>query len=154
VQELLEVVLGRCGLGRVALGVRRIALYHREEVVIAAALVILLLLFEERGRPFVVVHDLLPLALKGVKRRGDRFLAVGVVAHNVEELAGHARHVAPESMDKGHARRAIMERRDGIVVGRIGELGAALGEALYVLAEALPRLLLAVVQLPRLVGCM
>jgi hypothetical protein len=35
---------------------------------------------------------------------------------------------------------------------RAGELGAALGEALYVLAETLPRLLLAVAQLPLLAG--
>jgi hypothetical protein len=35
-----------------------------------------------------VVHDLLPLALRGVERRGDRFLAIGVVARGVKELAG------------------------------------------------------------------
>jgi hypothetical protein len=68
------VVLGRCGLGRVALGARRLSLYHRDEIVVTATLVILLLL-EARGRPFAVVHDLLPLALKDVERRGDHFLA-------------------------------------------------------------------------------
>jgi hypothetical protein len=73
-----------------------------------------------------------------------------VVARNVEELASRARHAAPESMDEGHARRAVLECRDGVIVGRTGELGAALGEAPYVLAEALPRLLLAVPERPLL----
>jgi hypothetical protein len=57
---------------------RRLALYRRNEIVVTVALVVLLLLLKARGRPFVVVHDLLPLALKGVERRGDRFLAIGV----------------------------------------------------------------------------
>jgi hypothetical protein len=61
-----------------------------------------------------------------------------VVSRDVEELVGHVRHVAPESMDEGRAGHAVLERRDGVVVGRTGELGAALGEAPYVLAEALP----------------
>jgi hypothetical protein len=33
-----------------------------------------------------MVHDLFPLALRGVERRGDRFLTVSVVARDVEEL--------------------------------------------------------------------
>jgi hypothetical protein len=32
-----------------------------------------------------------------------------VVARDVEELAGHARHAVPESMDEGRARHAILE---------------------------------------------
>jgi hypothetical protein len=92
--------------------------------------------------------------LKGIKRRGVCFLTVGMVARDVEKLASRARHAAPESMDEGRARRAVLECRDGVVVGRTGELGAALGEASYVLAEALPRLLLAVPQLPLLAGHM
>jgi hypothetical protein len=55
------VVPGRCGLGRVALGVRRLVLHCRDKVVITAVLVILLLLLEARGRPLAVVLDLLPL---------------------------------------------------------------------------------------------
>jgi hypothetical protein len=90
--------------------------------------------------------------LRGVERRGDRFLAVGVVAHNFKELTSRAGHAAHKPVDEGCARRAVLECRDGVVVGRTGELGAALGEASYVLAEALPRLLLAVAQLPLLVG--
>jgi hypothetical protein len=89
--------------------------------------------------------------LRGVERHGDCFLAVGVVAHNVEKLVSRAGHAAPKSLDEGHARRAVLERRDGVIVGRTRELGAALGEASYVLAETLPRLLLAVAQLPLLV---
>jgi hypothetical protein len=77
---------------------------------------------------------------------------VGVVDHDVEELASRAGRAAPESVDEGRARHAVLEHRDGVIVGRTGELGAALGEALYVLAEALPRLLLAVAQLPLLAG--
>jgi hypothetical protein len=46
VQELLEVVPGRCGLAWVALRARRLALHRRDKVIIAAALVVLLLLFE------------------------------------------------------------------------------------------------------------
>jgi hypothetical protein len=80
-----------------------------------------------------VVHDLLPRALRGVKHRNDRFLAIGVIARDVEELASRARHAAPEPVDEGRARRAVLERRDGVIVGRTGELSAALGEASYVL---------------------
>jgi hypothetical protein len=65
-------------------------------------------------------------------------------------LTSRARHVATESENEGRARRAVLERRDGVVVGSTRELGAALGEALDVLAETLYRLLLAVMQLPLL----
>jgi hypothetical protein len=99
-----------------------------------------------------MVHDLLPLALRGVERHGYRLLAVGVVACDVEEFAGHTRHATPELVDEGGACCSVLKRRDGVVVGRAGELGAALGEASYALAKALPRLLLAVKQLPLLVG--
>jgi hypothetical protein len=148
-RSLSKWSLDGTGLVGLPLG-RRLALYRRNEIVVTVALVVLLLLLKARGRPFVVVHDLLPLALKGVEHRGDRFLAVGVVARDVEELAGHARHASPESMDEGRARRAVFERRDDVVVGRTVELGAVLGEVPYVLTEALPRLLLVVVQLPLL----
>jgi hypothetical protein len=76
----------------------------------------------------------LPLALRGVKCRGNHLLAVSVVARDVEELTVRAWHAAPESMDEGRARRAILERRDGVFVCRTEKLGAALGEASYVLA--------------------
>jgi hypothetical protein len=61
-----------------------------------------------------------------------------VVACDVEELTGHALHATPESVDEGGARRPILKCRDGVVVDRAGELGAALGEASYVLTETLP----------------
>jgi hypothetical protein len=83
-----------------------------------------------------VVHDLLPLALRGVKHRGDRFLTVCVVARDVEELTGCTRHATSESVDDGGAGRVVLKRRDGVVVGRIGKLGAALGEAPDVLTQA------------------
>jgi hypothetical protein len=54
-------------------------------------------------------------------------------------------------VDKGCARRVVLERRDGVVVASTRELGAALGEAPDVLAETLSRLLLAVAQLSLLV---
>jgi hypothetical protein len=47
-----------------------------------------------------MVHDLLPLALRGVERRGHRLLAVGVVACDVEEFTCRTRHAMTESVDK------------------------------------------------------
>jgi hypothetical protein len=75
-----------------------------------------------------------------------------MVARDVEELTCQAGHAVPELVDEGRARRAVLKCRDGVVVGRTGELGAVLGEVSYVLMEALPRLLLAVAQLPLLAG--
>jgi hypothetical protein len=43
-QELLEVLLWKTGLGRVALSARRLALDRRDQVVVATSLVVLLLL--------------------------------------------------------------------------------------------------------------
>jgi hypothetical protein len=93
-----------------------------------------------------------PLALRGVEHRGHRLLSVIMVAHNVEELMGHTRHATPDPVDQGGAHRFVLKLRDVVVIGRTGELGAALGEASYVLAKALPGLLLAVAQLPLLAG--
>jgi hypothetical protein len=56
-----------------------------------------------------------------------------MVARDVEELASRTRHAAHESVDKGHARHAILERRDGVIVGHTGELSVALGEVSDVL---------------------
>jgi hypothetical protein len=63
---------------------------------------------------------------------------------------GRTGHAAPKSMDERGARCAVLEHQNGVVVSCTGELGAALGEAPDVLAQALPRLLLAVAQLPLL----
>jgi hypothetical protein len=90
--------------------------------------------------------------MRGVERRSNRLLAVDVVAHDVKDLAGRARHATPKLVYEGGAGRPVLKCRDGVVVGRAGDLGAALGEASYVLAETLPRLLLAVAQLPLLAG--
>jgi hypothetical protein len=99
-----------------------------------------------------MVHDLFPLALRGVECRGHRLLAVGVIARDVEEFSRRAWHATPELMDEGGTRRPVLERRDGVIVGRTGELGAAFGKASYVLTKALPGLLFAVAQLPLLAG--
>jgi hypothetical protein len=53
---------------------------------------------------------------------------------------------------EGSTGHAVLERRDGVVVGRAGKFHAALGEASNVLAEALSRLLLAVAHLLLLAG--
>jgi hypothetical protein len=45
-----------------------------------------------------------------------------VVTRDVEEFAIHARHAAPESVDEGRARRAVLECQDGVIVSRTGEL--------------------------------
>jgi hypothetical protein len=105
------VVLWWIGLGPVALGARRLALDHCNQVVVATTLVVLLLLFlEARGRPLAVVHDLLPLGLRGVERCCDRFLVVRVVARDVEELLGCTRRATSESVDERGAGRVILER--------------------------------------------
>jgi hypothetical protein len=90
--------------------------------------------------------------LRGVERREDCFLTVSVVASNVEELSSRTGHAASESVDEGGAGRVVLECRGGVVVGRVGKFSATLGEASDVLAQALPWLLLAVAQLPLLVG--
>jgi hypothetical protein len=60
------------------------------------------------------------------------------------------RGITPKSVDEGGTCRSVLKYQDGVVVGRARELGAALGEPPYVLAKTLPRLLLAVTQLPLL----
>jgi hypothetical protein len=95
---------------------------------------------------------LFPLALRGVEHRSHRLLAVNVVACDVEEFSCRTRHATPEPVDEGGVRHPVVKRRDGVVISRAKELGAALGEASYVLVKTLPRLLLAVAQLPLLAG--
>jgi hypothetical protein len=80
-----------------------------------------------------MVHDLLPFALRGVERHGHRLLSINMVARNVEEFTSHTRHASPELADEGSARCSVLKCRDGVVVSHAGELGAALGEASYVL---------------------
>jgi hypothetical protein len=60
------------------------------------------------------------------------------------------RHATPESVDEGGAHRSVLKRLDRVIVCCARELGAALGEASYVLAKTFPRLLLAVTQFPLL----
>jgi hypothetical protein len=89
---------------------------------------------------------------RGVEHRGDRFLAICVVARDVDEFPSRTRQAVFKSVNQGSTCRAIFEHRDGVVVGRTGEFSAALGEALDVLTQALSRLLLVVGQLPLLAG--
>jgi hypothetical protein len=67
-----------------------------------------------------------------------------MVPHDVEELPSGGGHAAPQSVDQGGVGRAVLEHRDGVVVCCTGNLGATVGEAPDVLAQALPLLLLAV----------
>jgi hypothetical protein len=55
-------------------------------------------------------------------------------------------------MDDRGVGRAVLERRDGVIIGHTGEFGVALGEAPNVLVQALSQLMLAVAQLLLLVG--
>jgi hypothetical protein len=80
-----------------------------------------------------MVHDLLPLALRGVECHCDRLLTVCMVTRNVEELPCSTGCAAPKSMYEGGAGRVVLERQDGVVVGCAGKLGVALGEASDVL---------------------
>jgi hypothetical protein len=57
-----------------------------------------------------MVHDLLPLALRGVENHCDRHLTVCMVARDVEELSRGSRRAAPESVDEGGAGHAVLER--------------------------------------------
>jgi hypothetical protein len=50
-----------------------------------------------------MVHDLFPLAFRGVESRHDCLLTVNVVARDVEELPSSSGHATPESMDEGGA---------------------------------------------------
>jgi hypothetical protein len=88
IKELLEMILRRTSLGWAVLGPCRLALDRCDEVVITPSLValLLLLLLEARGRPLAMVHDLLPLALRGVECHRDCLLAVRMIACDVKEL--------------------------------------------------------------------
>jgi hypothetical protein len=99
-----------------------------------------------------MVHDLFPLSLGSVEGSCHRLLAIRMVARDIEELPRGSERAMPEAMDEGGAGRAVLERRDGLVVRRAGKLGTSLGEAPDVLAQALPWLLLAVAHLPLLAG--
>jgi hypothetical protein len=89
---------------------------------------VILLLLETQGRALTMVHDLFPLARRGVESHRDRLLAICMVACDVEELPSSSGRAALESMDAGGAGRAVLERRDDVFVHCIGKLGAALGE--------------------------
>jgi hypothetical protein len=56
-----------------------------------------------------MVHDQLPLALRGVERRRGRLLVVRMV-RNVEEFPHGPEHAASESVDEGGAAHVILKR--------------------------------------------
>jgi hypothetical protein len=56
-------------------------------------------------------------------------------------------------VNEGCARRAILEHRDGVIVGRAGEFEAAFGEVSYVLAETSPGCYLQLCSSHYLLGC-
>jgi hypothetical protein len=73
----------------------------------------------------------LPLA------ESNGFLPVGVVSGQVKELANGFRLDTPYPMDKGLACGTILESGDDLVVSRVRELSAMLGEAANVVTETL-----------------
>ena len=94
------------------------------------------------------LRRLLPLAGAGTECRGHSFHPVGVVGRDVEQLPSRPRLPPSDPMDQRGTRGAILESRDDIRVGGAGQLGAPLGEALDVVAQALALHLLAVAQVP------
>jgi hypothetical protein len=80
-----------------------------------------------------MVHDLFPLAL-GLLRVTATISSPFAWLRDVEELPISLVRAAPESMDEGGAGRAVLKHRDGIIVHRVGKLGAVLGEAPDVVA--------------------
>jgi hypothetical protein len=56
-----------------------------------------------------MVHDLFPLALRGVERHGHHLLSISMVTRNVEEFTGCTRHAMPEPVDEGGARRVVLK---------------------------------------------
>jgi hypothetical protein len=49
--------------------------------------------------------------LRGVEQRGDRFLAIGVVARDVEKLAGRVRHAVSLSVTPGSSVQHLKKHR-------------------------------------------
>jgi hypothetical protein len=75
-----------------------------------------------------------------------------MVSGQDKELPDGLRLDSPYPVDKGLARGTILEGYDNLVDGHIGELSAAFGEAVYVVAETLTLLLLAVAKLAGVTG--
>jgi hypothetical protein len=87
-----------------------------------------------------------------VQGHHDHFLPVNMVGRDIEKLPSSFRGPTPQLVDDGGVGSVVMERRDGVVVGRAGELDAALGEEPDVVAQTFTRPLFAVPRLPLLVA--
>jgi hypothetical protein len=96
------------------------------------------------GRSLTLLLLRLPLA------ESDDFLPVGVVGGQIKELVDGFWLDSPYPMDKGLARGTILESGDDLVVGRVGELSATLGEAANVVKETLTLILLAMAKFARI----
>ena len=75
-------------------------------------------------------------------------LAGGVVGGSVEQLVGVGGTSSRKLVNQVPARRALEEGVDDLDVGDVGELGALLGEAPYVVAQGLIGLLPAPFEVP------
>jgi hypothetical protein len=106
------------------------------------------------GRHYQVVGAELALFLLFLLRTGSRsftqsddFFPIGMVNGQVKELSDVFRLDSPYPVDKGLAHGTILESGDNLVVGHVGELGAVLGEAAYIVIETLSLLLPAMAKL-------
>jgi hypothetical protein len=108
---------------------------HRHQVVVAELALFLLFLLRAGNRSLTLLLFGLPLS------ESDGFFPVGVVSGQVQELAIGFRLDSSYPVDKGFARGTILESSDDLVVGRVGEFSAALGEAGNVITEILALLL-------------
>jgi hypothetical protein len=75
-----------------------------------------------------------------------------VVSGQVKELSDGFRLDSPYPVDKCLAHGAILEGCVDLIVGCVGELGAALGEVVYVVTETLALLLPAMAKLAGIAG--
>jgi hypothetical protein len=53
------------------------------------------LFLETRGRPLIMVCNLLPLAMRGVESRRDHLLTIRMVSRNIEEFPSSSGSSAP-----------------------------------------------------------
>jgi hypothetical protein len=107
------------------------SLVGRRHQVVVVELALFLLLLQSDGWSLALF--LLGLLLA----ESDHFLPVGMVDGHVKELSDGLWLDSPYPVDKGLTCGTILEGCDDLVVCHVGELGAAPGEAAYVLMETL-----------------
>ena len=98
--------------------------------------------------------ELLPfgLAFVAVEDGSDCFLARGVTCGDVKELLGGSRILASELANQGLAGGPREECPNDVGIGDVGQRVSLLGEALDVLVQRLPLLLLVALEIPQVVG--